>query len=226
MRNKRRIGQPYRTLLFVAIVTVAMAVIIDRIAIVVGTSVIKDSDIDREIRITDFVNGDRLDLSEAARKQAADRLIDQALIRKEIEVGEYAQATPADAEKMLAQIRKQRYRTEASFNSALKRYGVTEPQLLAQLRWQMTVLQFIDQRFRPGVLVSDEQINNYYNEHIAELTQANGGKRPTLDEARQQIENALTGEQVNQQFYAWLDQQRKQTNIEYHEPGLRLSKGR
>lgn len=208
-------------LVLVAIAMLAMGVIVDRIAIVAGSNVIKDSDIDREIRMTDFLNADRLDVSEAARKKAADRLIDQALIRQELKVGEYAEATPADAEKMLAQVRKQRYRTDAAFSAALKKYGITQQQLLAQLRWQMTVLQFIDQRFRPGVLVSDEQVDAYYREHIAELAKANGGKRPTLDEARQDIENTLTGERVNEQFYAWLDGQRKQTNIEYHEPGLR-----
>ncbi len=44
------------------------AVIIDRIAIVVGDSIVKDSDINRDIRVTSFLNGDPLDLSDKARK--------------------------------------------------------------------------------------------------------------------------------------------------------------
>jgi parvulin-like peptidyl-prolyl isomerase len=199
----------------------AMAVIIDRIAIVVDNQVINDSDIAREIHMTDFINGDPLDTSAAARKKAASRLIDQALIRHEIQLGEYSRATPADAQSMLDEIRKQRYKTAAAYEAALHRYGITQAQLLEQLQWQMTVLQFIDQRFKPGIMISDAQIQQYYNRHAAQLTQAAGGRRPTLDEVRQQIEDTLAGEEVNKEFYAWLDQQRKQSSIEYHEAGLK-----
>ena len=61
--------------------------IIDRIAIIVGKQVIKDSDITREIRLTSFLNTDPLDLGPGARRRAANRLIDQALIRNEMRLG-------------------------------------------------------------------------------------------------------------------------------------------
>jgi hypothetical protein len=46
------------------------AVIIDRIAIVAGNGIVKDSDIERDIRVTQFLNGQPLDLGLAARKAA------------------------------------------------------------------------------------------------------------------------------------------------------------
>ena len=35
----------------------------------------------------------------------------------------------------------------------LNQYGVTEDELHDALLWQLTVLRFIDERFRPGVMV-------------------------------------------------------------------------
>ncbi len=49
----------------------AQSVVIDRIAIVVNNSIIKDSDIARDLRLTDFLNGDPLNLDPEARKKAA-----------------------------------------------------------------------------------------------------------------------------------------------------------
>ena len=47
----------------------------------------------------------------------------------------------------------------------MKRYGLTEPKLREQLLWQLTVLQFIDERFRGGVVVTDDDVRDYYDEH-------------------------------------------------------------
>ena len=202
------------------------SVVLDRIAVVVGRHVVKisqgyrcgpaTSDIDREIRLTDFVNGERLDLSPAARRKAADRLIDQELIRSEIAVGGYETASQEDAKKLLKQIRTGRYHSEAEYRSALRQYGITEQQLEAQLLWQLTVLKFVEQRFRPGVLVSDQDIRDYYDRHLPELRRTSG-TTTSLQVMRPKIQEILTGEQVNQQFFAWLEQGRKQIHIEFRE---------
>ena len=47
------------------------AVIIDRIAVRVGNAIIKDSDIDRIVRVTEFLNDEPLNLSDKARRDAA-----------------------------------------------------------------------------------------------------------------------------------------------------------
>src|ERR1700733_3509225 len=59
------------------------AVILDRIAVIAGTHVIKASDIDRDTRLTDFLNRAPLDFSADAKREAAERLITQQIIRDE-----------------------------------------------------------------------------------------------------------------------------------------------
>ncbi len=195
------------------------AVIIDQIAVVVGNSIVKDSDISRDLRVTDFLNGEPLDLSEKARKVAANRLIDQIFIRKEIEIGDYPVASPHEADQELEALVKQRFKTELAFQDALRKYGITAPDLRSHFLWQLTVLRFIDTRFKPAVLVTDQDVEKYYQEHAASLRREHPG-HSSLDEVRQDIENVLAGQQVNKIFFSWLDEQHKGAKINYFEVSL------
>lgn len=195
-------------LVLAALLTIApaRAVILDRIAIVVNSRVIKDSDIDRDIRITDFLNGQPLSFDADARKKSAHRLTDQALIRREVELGSYPQAKPGQVDTFLDKIKKQRFGSEAAYEAALRVYGITDKTLRAELQWQLTVLNFIDERFRPAVLVSDDEIKKYAATH------------PNM--SRDQIEELLTGQKVNTEFDTWLSGAEKRAKLDYLEPDL------
>jgi peptidyl-prolyl cis-trans isomerase SurA len=209
-----------RTVLAALLVScTARAVIIDRVAVRVGISIIKDSDISRNIRVTDFLNNEPLRLDNQARRAAAKRLIDQVFIRREIQLGDYPRATWEEADQQLDQLKKERFKSQAALQQAYARYGIVEPDLRFEFQWQLTVLRFVDQRFKPGVLVSDAEIEKYYEDHLSALRRAYPGK--TLDDLRDQIRDILTGEKVNEQFFAWLDDQRKSTKVEFHEESLR-----
>ena len=203
-----------------AMATVASAVVIDRIAIVAGNSIVKDSDIEREIRMTEFLNGEPVSITPAARKSAAGRLLDQTFIRQEVRAGDYSRATPQQAEQQLEALKQQRFRSAGSFEAALKRYGIAEQDLQRQMQWQLTALDFIELRFKPAAYVSDEDVRAYYEKHAGDLRKANPGKR-SLDELRPVITSTLTEEKVNQLFFAWLDEQRKNANVQYFEESLR-----
>jgi hypothetical protein len=178
--------------------------VIDRIAVIVGKHVVKLSDIDRDLRVTAFLN--RLPLVENAetRRKAAERLIDQQIIRDELATGGYSRPTDADAEAILRQLRTQ----------ALTQYGLTEGELRAHLLWQLTVLRFIEQRFQPGVMVTDDQVRGYYDRH-PEVRKA------AFAVAAPEIRKTLEGEQVNAQFEAWLDEARKGQRVEFREAAFK-----
>ncbi|HEY5163139.1 MAG TPA: hypothetical protein VII81_09020, partial [Terriglobales bacterium] len=73
-----------RALLAIAFTLAAVAAgVIDRVAVVVGTQVITESEVLLEVRLTEFFNGQPLDLGVDQRKAAAERLVDQQLIRNE-----------------------------------------------------------------------------------------------------------------------------------------------
>jgi hypothetical protein len=127
------------------------AEIIDRIMVSVGNQVITDSEVRRELRMTAFLNGSELDLGAESRRKAVERLIDQKLIRKEMELGSYPQPEAREAEALLLQVRGQRFHSDAEYTLALKKYGISESDLKSHLLWQLTLLRFVEFRFRgPG----------------------------------------------------------------------------
>jgi hypothetical protein len=174
------------------------------------------SDVERELRLTDFLNRQPLDLSVAARQQAAERLIDQKIIRTEIGAGGYARATSADAERLGHQLARDRFGGSGTrLRAELERYGVTEEELRAQPLWQLTDLRFIEQKFQPGVSISDQDVRTYYNQHLAELK----GQHPKDYRLKAvqggEIRSSLEGEVVNRDFEEWIGQARKRIRIEY-----------
>lgn len=198
----------------------ASAVIIDRIAIVVGDAVIKDSDIDRDIRIVSFLNRQKLSFDPAVRKEAASRLIDQSLIQREIDVGEYQVPPESEANKLLTDTEKQRAKSPALFKRQLEEYGLSLEQLRSYLYWQLTVLRFIDQRFRPAVLVTDEDIQTYYKDHLADFKKT-AGEPPSLDKVKTSIRDILTNERINKQFDNWIRLRRRLAGVQYREESLK-----
>jgi len=211
------------TLCTAAIMTAlaSRAAIIDRIAVSVGNRVITVADLDREVRITAFLNNAKPDFSAANKRKTAERMVDQTLIRSEIEVSRYLLPTAGEIDAALREL-KNRYADEPAYRGALAQYGISEDDLKTMLLWQLTLVRFIDARFRPGIQISAGQIQKYFNEHVRpSLEQAHPGKSASLDDYREGIEQTLTGEAANQQVEQWLKDARGRTRIDYHEEVFR-----
>lgn len=125
---------------------------VDRIAVVVDKTVFTEGEMLEDLRLTQFLNRQPLDTSPAARREAAEHLVDQELIRREMELGSFTPPSSAEADDMLRQLRQQNFPNAAAFRAALDRYGITEEQLKQRLLRQLTAIRFTQSRFRvlPG----------------------------------------------------------------------------
>jgi hypothetical protein len=205
-----------RLILLLMVASISSAVVVlDRMAVIVGKHVIKTSDIDWDLRVTEFLNRKPLNFSPQAKRESAERLIDQEIIRQEIVTGDYRRPPDNDAAALESQLKRDRFSgSDLRMREELQRYGITEEQLRAQLLWQLTVLRFIDQRFRPSVIVTDEEVRAYYNQHLAELRRqyTEGNSFETLEP---KIHSQLEGQRINDAFNEWLEAARKRARIEY-----------
>jgi peptidyl-prolyl cis-trans isomerase SurA len=195
----------------------ANGAVVDRMAVIVGKRVVKSSDIARDLRVTAFLNREPLEMNVEARRRAAERLIDQEIVRQEIATGRFNNATEDDALVLLKKIQQERFGGEETrLRAGLSQDGLTVEQLRAQLRWQLTVLRFIDQRFRPGVLVTDEEVRAYYDQHLPELRKSHSGA-VDFETLMPEVRSLLESERIDKDFDAWIKQARTRTRIEYRE---------
>jgi hypothetical protein len=194
------------------------ATIIDRIAVSVGNRAITTSDLDREIRIAAFLNGVKPDFSPSARRTAAGRMVEQTLVRIEVETSRYPVPTSDEVQAALDGFRKQHYPDDAAYKRALSDYGITEQDVVNELLWQRTLLSYIDIRFRAVVQVSDQEIRNYFQKFVkAPAEAAHPGRVATLDEYHDQIETTLASLKEDDELNRWLDQAKKRYEIVYHD---------
>ena len=192
-------------------------VVLDRMAVIVGKHVIKTSDVDWDLRVTEFLNREPLNFSPKAKKQSAERLIDQEIIRQEIVTGNYRRPPDSDAAALEAQLKRDRFAgSDVRMREALQRYGITEDQLRTQLLWQLTVLRFIDERFRPAVIVTDEEVRAYYDQHLADLHRQYPEDN-SFEALEPKIRSLLEGQRINEAFNQWLEGARKRARIEYRQ---------
>jgi hypothetical protein len=210
---------PIFCLLLAACLGSLSADIIDRIAITVGNEVITESQIDEEIRITAFLNRDKLDVSAAARKLAAGRLIEQSLVKHEMNLSHYPLPQEGDAGAALSGI-KATYPSQADFASALESYGISEADLTRRLLWQFTLVRFIDYRFRPGIQIPNADVQTYYEQQVSGWERQGIKPIPTLEDSRDQIEEILTQKRIDQALDQWMADTRKQVSITYHDTAL------
>jgi len=187
--------------------------ILDRIAVTVGSTVITESELVQQVRLIAVQNGQPPDLSKANMRLVAGKMVEQILIRREIQANRYMSLDSSNPELLMDGIRK-RYPDTAAYQKALTEYGVTEDELKKQLQWQITLLAFVDVRFRPGVQVPDADIREYYEKQfLPEWAKTHTGTPPSYDESKAEVENLITADLADHAMDRWLGQTRTQTQI-------------
>lgn len=192
--------------------------IVDRIAVRVGRSVITQSQIIEQIRVTAFLNGEEPDLSVKSRRLFASRLVDVILIRQEMEISRYPTPEMREIAPMWERLRETLQAAGKNLPEELARHHLTEEAVRQNLLLQLTTLRFIGYRFRPGISIGESEVEEYYRERfVPEWRRQSQGSPPELDDVRDQIESALTESKLDEEVERWLKEARTQVRIQYVE---------
>lgn len=210
----------FRFLVLAMFIVPLRAEIVDRIAITVGQQVITELQLDEELRVTAFLNRQPVARDPDARRAAADRLVEQLLVKREMDLSHYPLPDAADVSDYLEKIRAA-FGTDPQWNHELAVNNLSENTLRDHLALQLTTLRFIELRFRPDIGVSDADVGNYYERQMA-AWKANhpGAAPPTLAASRESIYKILIEARTDQVLNAWLEESRKQLNIVYLDKSL------
>lgn len=139
-----------RAVLIVLFAATVRAELVDRIAITVGRDVVTELQIDEELRVTAFLNHQAIIRDAEARRSAAARLIEQLLVKREMELSHYPLPQPSELDQYQQQIEDD-FGDAARFSQALNTYHLSEATLRDHLSLQLMTMRFIEFRFRPDV---------------------------------------------------------------------------
>ena len=205
----------------------ASPVVLDSAVAVVNRHVILTSDIDDEIRLS-VLDPDRVGQGVLTRQHALEQLISRALIEQQIrrEDEEAAEPSPEEVDARLVEIRKElpecvheNCASDEGWKAFLAAHDLTLERVDAYMRYRLEILRFIEQRFRQGIHITPQQIEDYYNDTL--VPQYGPGEAvPALERVSPRIEEILLQQEVNGLFDAWLTNLRKQGDVEVLDPSL------
>ena len=202
-------------------------VVLDRAVAVVNNQVILTSDLETEIHLSVLEPGAKPGIQET-QLDALQRLISRALIEQQMNE-EGIQATPVDSTEIAERVRMLRRdlpecarfkcQTDAGWNAFMQSHDLTQNEISNYMRNRLAILHFIELRFRQGIRISHEDIETYYRDMLVpQYTQ--GETPPTVDQVAPRIEEILLQQRVNALFSDWLENLRKQGQIEVLDPQL------
>jgi len=202
-------------------------VVLDRAVAVVNKHVILSSDLDDEIRLS-VLDPSGVGQGELTQQLALSQLISRTLIEQQIrqEDAQAIEPSQQDVNARLDQIRRQlpvcirqNCASDAGWMAFLSSHGLTPERVEAYVRYRLEILSFIEQRFRQGIQISQQQIETYYRDTL--LPQYTPGEStPPLDQVAQRIQEILLEQQVNKLFDNWLNNLRQQGDVEVLDPAL------
>lgn len=194
--------------------------VLDRVVAVVNNQPILWSDVTKEIRFS-VLDPEELN-GTLTPQHALQQLIGRTLIQQQIRQEDAATAVPREGEvkareeevkKQLPACVRMNCATETGWQAFLKANGLTAQQIEDYLRLRLEILRFIEIRFRQGIRISREETEAYYREKLLpQYPQAS--QAPPLNVVSSRIDEILLEEQVNILFGNWLDNLRKQGDVE------------
>jgi hypothetical protein len=198
--------------LTLCLASLASAIVVDRIAVTVGNQVITETEILRDIALTAFLNGEQPSFTLENKRKAADREVEQKLIRREMDLGHYPEASDDQAAELLDSTAKN-VGGEEELERRLKSAGLTVSDLEQHLLWQLTLVRFIDLRFRPAIQVTAQDVQEYYTREF--LPRQKPGQQVRLADVRDEIQETLSAQRADQQLDEWLKHEKVITRIDY-----------
>lgn len=208
MRRRAILGTFLAAALTAACGLAAAQEVVDRIVARVENDVILLSDVRALSRYQQFLDG-----KPETDAQILERLIDQWIVRTEADVSHSPRPSEADIDRGLSRVRSS-FSSEQEYEDRKKQAGLSEQDVRAMVASQLYLSNYLDSRFRPAVQVDPKEIEDFYQTAIVPRAKARGQEPPTLDAAREAIQEALIQNGINQQAEQWLKEGRLRLHVE------------
>ena len=101
--------------------------------------------------------------------------------------------------------------------------GLTQDDLEKHLLWQLTLVRFIDLRFRPAIQVTAKDVQDYFGPGDRSPSRSPGEPAPPGRCARRDPGDAL-GQRADQQLDEWLKHAKTTTRIDYKKEAFQVSR--
>jgi hypothetical protein len=182
--------------------------LIDRVAARVENDIILLSDIQDLARYQKFVEGQA-----ETDSQILDRLIDQWIVRNEASAAQYPPPAPEEVDRSLQRL-KSSFSSPEEFERRGKLSGLTTEDINRMLGSQLYLSNYLDSRFRPSIQIDPKAVETFYQTRVVARAKSQGQESPTLEAAREYIQEILIQQAINEHTDQWLKESRIRLHVE------------
>ncbi len=182
--------------------------VIDRIVARVETDIILLSDVRQLSRYQAFLDG-----KAQSDADILNRLIDQWIVRNEASVARFPQPSDEDVSRSVERL-KRSFASPAEFQERQNQSGISDDEIRRFVRAQLYLSNYLDSRFRPAIQIDEKAIDDFYRTRVVPRAESRGQTPPTLENARDFIQEALVQRAINEQADRWLKESRTRVRVE------------
>lgn len=182
--------------------------VVDRIVAKVESDIILMSDVQQLARYQTFLDG-----KPQSDADILNRLIDQWIVRSEANVARFPQPSEDDVNRSIERL-KRSFSSPEEYETRKTQSGMTDEEIRRFVTAQLYLSNYLDSRFRPVIQVDEKSIEDFYKDRVVPRAESRGQTPPSLDSARDFIQEALVQRAVNEQADKWLKESRTRVRIE------------
>lgn len=194
----------------------ARADVIDRIVATVNGQIILQSDWDEALAFEALASNRKpQDFTDDDRRAVLDRLIDQELLREQMNSAEFKHATDEEVAARAAKARKlyPEATTTEGWQNVLVRFHLNEKLFLTHVRHEIDLMRLVDAHLRPTVDIDSKSIEAYYRDQFVPKLKQAGATEVPLAEVSGQIRELLTQQRVDELLISWLHTLRTESQV-------------
>lgn len=210
----------------------AQPVVLDRVIAIINGDVLLQSDVQEEQRfaaLEPFSVPPGTDTPQRAARRLANRTLILQQMKAQEQLGmvtdEQVQQALTDLRNHLPKCRQYHCATPEGWKAFLAANDLTEEEVVAHWRQRLSILRFIDLRFRSGIRIPNEEIEAYYKKSILPVYERQKEKPPPLSEISSRIQEVLLQQQVNGLLQDWLKSLRDEGSVQILDPAYGQSSG-
>ena len=198
----------------------SVPIVLDSVVAIINGDVILQSDVEQERR---FESLELLPAAENTDVHAAEHLITRTLILQQMKQEEQSapNITGADLDKFMAELKHQlpgclpaRCATDAEWAAYLNRLDLTPNEVRDRWKQRLTILDFLNLRFRTGVRIPTAQAQTYYQQTLVPQFTAKHVTAPAFKSLEPRIKEILLQQQVSKQIDQWEAVLRQEGSVE------------
>jgi hypothetical protein len=190
------------------------AVLVDRIAAVVGDDIVLESEI-RKLVVVGYLERKTGESDTAYRDRSLDQRIVDLLREKQLRRSSGFDPKPEEVEARVAALEERLAKNRGvPAAAALAAAGTTREELSAWVRRGLALDSFVKERLTPGLKLTDADLRAYYGTTFRDAAKKRGlADVPPFDDVREEIREVVRELRLNAEIERWTEQLRSETRI-------------